>query len=74
MQFRSVASWETWYGSTAGPFPGVGGAAMTLFRLTVLHSDTAMLLFANEQFYGAALYDAEVLTSRNVDAFYFFRR
>lgn len=74
--FRSVVSWETWYGSTAGPFPGVGGAAMTWFRMTVLHSDTAMLLFASTQFgdrfYGAAPYAAAALTERNVDAFDLF--
>jgi hypothetical protein len=76
--FRNVASWETWYGSTAGPFPGVGGAAMTMFRLTALHSDDAMLLFAStersNQFYGAAPYDREALASHNVEAFDLFRR
>ena len=45
-------------GSTAGPFGGVGGAARTWFRMTVLHSDDAMLLLAStqfsDQFYGAA--------------------
>lgn len=71
--FRSVVSWETWYGSTSGPFGGVGGAAMTLFRMTALHSDDAMLLFAStpfsDQFYGAAPFNAEVLAERNVNAF-----
>ncbi|HEX9227533.1 MAG TPA: hypothetical protein VF885_12895 [Arthrobacter sp.] len=72
--FRSVTSWETLYGSTAGPFPGVGGAAMTWFRMTALHSETAMLLFANDQFYGAAPYDAAALTGKNVEAFELFHR
>jgi hypothetical protein len=71
--FRSAVSWETWYGSTAGPFGGIGGAAMTLFRMTALHSEDAMLLFASTQFgdrfYGAAPYDAEALAARNVEAF-----
>jgi flavorubredoxin len=71
--FRSVVSWETWYGSTAGPFGGIGGAAMTLFRMTVLHSGDAMLLFAStqfsDQFYGAAPFNAGVLAERNVNAF-----
>lgn len=68
-----MASWETWYGSTAGPFHGVGGAAMTWFRMTVLHSETAMLLFAStgfsDQFYGAAPFDTNVLAARTVEAF-----
>jgi hypothetical protein len=71
--FRSVTSWETWYGSTAGPFGGIGGRAMTLFRMTALHSDDAMLLFAStrfsDQFYGAAPFNAQVLAERNVNAF-----
>lgn len=72
----SVVSWETWYGSTSGPsgpFGGIGGAAMTLFRMTALHSGDAMLLFAStqfsDQFYGAAPFNAEVLAGRNVNAF-----
>lgn len=71
--FRSVVSWETWYGSTSGPFGGIGGAAMTMFRMTALHSDDAMLLFAStpfsDQFYGAAPFNAEVLSERNINAF-----
>lgn len=71
--FRSAVSWETLYGSTAGPFGGIGGAAMTWFRMTVLHSDTAMLLFAStqfgDQFYGAAPYNPHALAARNVEAF-----
>jgi hypothetical protein len=31
----SVVSWKMLYGSTAGPFGGVGGAAMTRFTMTV---------------------------------------
>ncbi|MCU1510461.1 MAG: hypothetical protein JWO34_301 [Arthrobacter sp.] len=71
--FRNVASWETWYGSTAGPFPGVGGAAMTWFRMRILHSDTALLLFAGtqfgDQFYGAAPFDAAILAAPKVEDF-----
>lgn len=70
---RSSASWETLYGSTAGPFPGVGGAALTWFRMTILHSDTAMLLFAStqftDQFYGAAPFDPAILAAPTVEAF-----
>lgn len=76
--FRSVTSWEIWYGSTAGPFPGIGGAAMTWFRMTALHSEDAMLLFAStkfsDQFYGAAPFNAEALAARDVEAFTLFRR
>lgn len=61
------------YGSTAGPFPGVGGAALTWFRMTILHSDTAMLLFAStqftDQFYGAAPFDPAILAAPTVEAF-----
>lgn len=74
--FRSMLSWETLYGSTTGPFPGVGGAAMTWFRLTVLVSEHAMLLFASDQFgdrfYGAAPFDAAVLAAPTVEAFDLF--
>lgn len=71
--FRSVASWDALYGSTAGPFPGIGGAAMTSFRMTVLYSEDAMLLFAStkfsDRFYGAAPFNAAAVTDRNVEAF-----
>jgi hypothetical protein len=74
--FRSVLSWETWYGTTAGPFPGMGGAAMTWFRMTVLISEHAMLLFASNQvgdrFYGAAPFDAAVIAAPTVEAFDLF--
>lgn len=71
--FRNVASWETMYGSTTGPFGGIGGAAMTMFRMTILHSDTAMLLFAGtasgDRFYGAAPFDSAVLAAPKVEDF-----
>jgi hypothetical protein len=55
---------------------GVGGAAMTWFRMTILHSDTAMLLFAStqfgDQFYGAAPFDAAILAAPKVEDFNLF--
>lgn len=49
------------YGSTAGPFPGIGGAAMTWFQLTVVYSEDIMVLFANDRFYGVAPFDPMAL-------------
>lgn len=57
----SVHSANQWFGSTAGPFGGVGGAAMTVFRLTVIYSPEIMLLFANDRFYGVSAYRPELL-------------
>ncbi|MET4144258.1 hypothetical protein [Arthrobacter sp. UYCo732] len=59
------------FGSTAGHFGGIGGAAMTVFRLTVVYSPEIMLLFANDRFYGVAGYRPELLTE--VDAKQFLR-
>ncbi len=42
------------YSSTAGPFGGVGGAAMTTFRLTVIYSPDLAILFAGGRLYGLA--------------------
>lgn len=56
-----VHSVNQWFGSTAGPFGGVGGAAMTVFRLTVVYSSEIMLLFANDRFYGVSGYRPELL-------------
>lgn len=42
------------YGSTAGPFGGVGGAAMTTFRMTVIYSPDLAILFAGGRLYGIA--------------------
>lgn len=42
------------YGSTAGPFGGIGGAAMTTFRMTVVYSPDLAILFAGGRLYGIA--------------------
>ncbi|WP_422758909.1 hypothetical protein [Paenarthrobacter sp. C1] len=67
----SVRSVNQWFGSTAGPFGGVGGAAMTVFRLTVIYSPEIMLLFANDRFYGVAGYRPELL--EEIDSAEFLR-
>jgi hypothetical protein len=40
--------------------------AVTCFTMTVIHSDTVMVLFANGRLYGAAPYDAEQLENRKL--------
>jgi hypothetical protein len=42
---------------------------MTSFRLTVPSSSTAMILFANDKFYGAAPLDPCALNNRNYTVF-----
>ena len=50
---------------------------MTWFRMTILHSDTAMLLFPStqfgDQFYGAAPFDPAILEPPKVEDFDLFR-
>ncbi|QOT19385.1 hypothetical protein [Paenarthrobacter sp. YJN-5] len=65
----SVRSVNQWFGSTAGPFGGVGGAAMTVFRLTVIYSPEVMFLFANDRFYGVAGYSQELVEEINPEQF-----
>jgi hypothetical protein len=73
--FTEYLTWIQMFGSTIGPFQGIGGAAMTNFRLTVVHSPAAMILFANNErfgparLYGVAKYDKQVLESRDWEAF-----
>lgn len=57
------------FGSTAGPFKGIGGAAMTWYQLTAVYSDKIIVLFANDRLYGVAPFNAEVLVSLNPDDF-----
>lgn len=78
--FSECVTWVTMFGSTAGPFGGVGCAAMTTFRLTVVHSPVAMILFAaNERqaqalsrrirLFGIAQYAPAVLEDKDWTAF-----
>ena len=75
--FTGCLTWVTMFGSTTGPFKGIGGAAMTTFRLTVVHSPAAMILFAvNERrgeprLFGIAPYSPVVLEDRDWTAFTF---
>ncbi|HEX9088488.1 MAG TPA: hypothetical protein VF867_13290 [Arthrobacter sp.] len=68
-ELTSVHSMEQWFGSTAGPFPGIGGAAMTRFRLTILYSKDFMVLFADDRLYGVAPFDADAMLNGSVDHF-----
>lgn len=68
-KLTSVHSMDQWFGSTAGPFPGIGGAAMTKFRLTILYSEDIMVLFANDRLYGVAPFDADAMLHGSVDHF-----
>jgi hypothetical protein len=73
--FTGVTSWTTMFGSTTGPFHGIGGAAMTSFLLTVVYSPAAMILFARNQRYGpprlfgVAAYAESVLERRDWTTF-----
>jgi hypothetical protein len=73
--FTEIDSWTTMYGSTTGPYGGIGGAAMTNFRLAVISSKDSMVLFAdNEQrlvgrLYGVAPLDRDAIENHNVEAF-----
>lgn len=73
--FTRHQSWVELFGSTAGPFLGVGGAAMTNFRLTVVHSPAAMILFANNErygqprLYGVSRFDKQTLDDHDWAAF-----
>ena len=46
---RHVRSRTVMYGSTAGPFAGIGGAAMTDFQITALVTDAATLFYADDR-------------------------
>lgn len=66
----NVHSMNQWFGSTAGPFGGIGGAAMTVFRLTVIYSPEIMLLFVNDRFYGVSAYRSELLAQIDCEKFF----
>jgi hypothetical protein len=65
----SLHSVPRWFGSTSGPFKGVGGSAMTWFQLTVVYSDKVMVMFANDRLYGVAPFEADALLRVDPDDF-----
>jgi hypothetical protein len=73
--FTELVPWTEWFGTTGGPYPGVSGAAMTEYRLAIIHSPAVMLLFADashhrlSRFYGAAPYDAAAVDDMRWQAF-----
>lgn len=68
-EFRLVHSWVQMYNSVNGPFGGIGAAALTDFRMTVIYSRQLMVLFANDRLYGFAPFSRDVLQHRRIDAF-----
>lgn len=51
---REVRSESVWYGSTAGPFGGIGGAAMSQFQMTLVVTGERVYVFADERLWGWA--------------------
>lgn len=51
---RDVRSETVWYGTTAGPFGGIGGSAMSQFQMTLLVTDDHVFVFADETLWGWA--------------------
>ena len=73
--FTGIESWTSMFGSTTGPYGGIGGAAMTNFRLAVIFSEDSMVLFADTErrlvgrLYGVAPLDRDAIENHNVEAF-----
>jgi hypothetical protein len=73
--FTGIESWRSMFGSTTGPYGGIGGAAMTIFRFAVISSKDSMLLFADDErrlagrLYGVARFDESVIEAQNWEAF-----
>lgn len=66
---NGVHSLPQLFGSTSGPFKGIGGAAMTWYQMTAVYSDKIIVLFANDRLYGVAPFNTEALMSLNPDDF-----
>lgn len=73
--FTGIESWTSMFGSTAGPYGGIGGAAMTSFRFVVISSKDSMVLFADDErrlagrLYGVAPLDRSVIEAENWGTF-----
>lgn len=50
--YANVESKTVLYGSTAGPFDGIGGAAMTQFTITRMTAGNHEVYFADDRFLG----------------------
>lgn len=62
--FTDVESWVEMFGSTSGPWGGVGGAAMTTFRMTMVRSRGLAILFAGDKLFGVAEYNPRTIDPR----------
>jgi hypothetical protein len=73
--FTGIDSWTSLFGSTTGPYGGIGGAAITNFRLVVISSAESMVLFADKEgfpvgrLYGVAPFDRAIIEARNRELF-----
>jgi len=59
-----VRSWQQCFGTTAGPFSGIGGAAMTPLRVTVVACGRWLVCYAGGTF--LAVLDASSAVGRQV--------
>lgn len=62
--FTDVESWAELFGSTTGPWGGIGGAAMTTYRMTMVRSRGLAILFAGDKLYGVAEYNPKTIDAR----------
>lgn len=62
--FSDVESWVELFGSTSGPWGGMGGAAMTTFRMTMVRSRGLAILFAGDKLFGVAEYNPKTIDPR----------
>ena len=68
--FTDVESWAEMFGSTSGPWGGVGGAAMTTFRMTMVRSRGLAILFAGDKLFGVAEYNPRTIDPRYTGSYH----
>lgn len=68
--FTDVESWAEMFGSTAGPWGGIGGAAMTTFRMTMVRSRGLAILFAGDKLFGVAEYNPKLIDARYTENYH----
>lgn len=62
--FTDVESWAELFSSTSGPWGGIGGAAMTTYRMTMVRSRGLAILFAGDKLFGVAEYNPRTIDAR----------
>lgn len=68
--FTDVESWAEIFGSTTGPWGGIGGAAMTTFRMTMVRSRGLAILFAGDNLFGVAEYNPRTIDPRYTGSYH----